>query len=767
MADKIKTGTPEFSTPSKVFDVCERMQTVENKRSGDRGKINTLFNGQRPYSDDEAVENNIQINVNWGAGKRIMIDANRQLNNALLHSGTMFSCSLEDGNVSKRDQWSISFMKNIHKPLQRGQSGKAHYNLIKSRNATIAMHGIGALLWPNDWNWMARFVPLEDLLIPTDTYCDFSNIRYFAVNLYLSPGEFADMTHGTAVDAGWNMDKVNAILDFMRDQFNASTPSTWRSQPEAMMEIFKQNQWYYYSDALPKIRLRAFYCQSIEKPHKWYRHVVLREAVGDVGVDKFIYDGTKHVFADHISQIINVQYGDSSLVAPFNYHSVRGLGVDLYAPFETLNRLQCEFVQHVFEQLKMYFRIQDPSDRDRLKQVMLSQYGFIPEGLQFVKREERHQVDGGLVESAMGQMRQVMQESSSSFIQDTDNGTQKEMTAFEAQARVSQANVMVSGMLMMLYLQENFYYEELVRRFCKKDSADEEVQAFQKACIRDGIPKELLDASKWRITPERVLGGGDQTLAQAQANWLFERRAAYEPASQQKILRMVTTTMLNDPAKALNLVPDAPPQATDGTFAAENVFATLMQGVQCALRQGVDQIGYIEALLKMMATVVQRIQNTDNMGTIDEIIGLQNVAQNVGQHIMVLAGDESEKQRVRQYSDVLGQLMNEVKGFASRLMQSQESQQSQGDPAAQAKIQSTIMLAQTKSQIAESNAAMKQRHKDIQFQMDQARDNMRLAADIKRENIEHQTKIFNSTMGEVGNMLRGLKSAPGTNSLTE
>src|ERR1035437_1947781 len=425
MPDK-KDSKSEFSIPQKVFDVCKTMQDIETLRGSDRSKINSLFNGQRPYSKEDEAKYQIQINVNWGEGKRIMLDANRQLDNALLHPGILFNCQLEEGKVDKRDEWSTIFTNLIHKPLQRGKSGKRHRFLVSARNKTVCMHGVGAILWPNDYRWMGRFVPLEDLLIPTDTYCDFSNMRYFAVNLYLSPGEFADMTIGDSVDKGWDEKTAKAILDEQKNLYTESTSSTWRDQPEAMKQIHDQNRGYYYSDKVPTIKLRRFYYQEVSEPNEWYQLVVLRESMGKVKTDKFLYENKDSVFATDIDQIVNVQYGDRNLIAPAKYHSARGLGPTLFAPYELLNRLRCEKAQAAFEHMKMYFYSQDPADMDKAKKMILEGYGFVPEGLRIVPRTERHQIDSAFISQVESELKGVMQENSASYVKDNNNGAEKE-----------------------------------------------------------------------------------------------------------------------------------------------------------------------------------------------------------------------------------------------------------------------------------------------------------------------------------------------------
>lgn len=744
----LKPTNPEspFGTAAKVFDVCKAMQDIEDRRALDRAKINVLFNGGKPYTPEEEKKYQIQINVNWGLGPKIMQDANRQLNNALVHQGRLFNCTLEAGRPDKRDKYSAIVTEELHKPLQRGMSGLRHSFLLRQRNATVALHGIGALLWPNDFRWLSRFVALEDLLISTDTYSDFTNLRYFGVNLYPTPGEFVDMTKGELSDPGWNQEMVNALLDAAITQTQDSMPSTWRDQPEAMLEVFKQNKGYYYSDAVPKLRLRAFYYQE-PKSQKWYRCIIAREGMDRIDLDKFVYQSDA-VFADEVTQILNVQYGDSSLVAPFKYHSVRGLGVPLFAPVETLNRMNCEFIQHVFEQLKMYFRANNPADRDRLKQVVLAAYGFIPEGLSIVPRDQRHQIDANLVESALGQMRQFAQENSSSYVQDVEKSTGGPITAREATIRINQANQMVGGMLQTVYFQENFYYQEIFRRFCGSNSNDPAVKKFQDSVVRRGVPKELLKSEYWNVLTERVLGSGDASIAQLQSQWLMEQRPKFNPDAQTIILRLATSTMLNDPAKAELLVPEEPVVATSGTYAAENVFATLMQGIECKPRKGIDEIGYVEALLEMMEAVIVKIQGTDNVGTIDDIIGLQNVARDIGTHLMTMQANEEEKSRVKDYSDMLGQMMNEVKGFAQRYMEQKqkEAEEAQRDPEGEAKAQSTIMLAQAKIQLDQQKAASDQRIKQLAFQLDEARKKMDAVSSLQIDQLKAQQEIFNERM---------------------
>lgn len=372
----------------------------------------------------------------------------------------------------------------------------------------------------------------------------------------------------------------------------------------------------------------------------------------------------------------------------------------------------------------------------------------------------------------MSQMDSILAQSSSSYVSSSDRGGEKQMTAKEAMIKLNQATALVSAMLQTMYLQEGFYYDELKRRFCDGTSIDPQVKEFQAACIKEGIPEKLVkNAKAWKTTPERVLGGGDKTVAQQQSLWLLSVKSMFGPEAQQTILRLVTSSMLDDPAKAMMLVPAVPPQSSAGSRAAEGLFGTMMQGIQTAPVTGVDMLGFTGQLLKMMGQVVQRIQGTDGMGSMTEVVGLATVGQAIAQAIQQLVADPQQKQVAKQFGDALGKLMNEVKAFGQRLTEKQKagslkellslsfkdlnpdtknavlqllglppSQMSpeQADPkAAKAAQQMQLKGQQHQQNMQQSQQA---------FDMEQARLNAQVEADIRRKQIETQHDIMHQSI---------------------
>lgn len=733
-------------TPEQVFKITESMQLVERDRASDRALINNQFNGKPPYTAAECEKFQIKVNCNRLEGKNILVPAINQLNNATIFKERFFTAQSKGGKPEKKQEYSDTFTRNIHEPLKEGEAGYRQMMLMMDRNASVGLHGIGPVMWTNGFRWRARFIPLEDLLIPTDTKCDLSNLMFFAVNLYLTAGEFFDMACADKVQKGWKSEMVNKIIkDIIKpDQQQNQNWGTIQDQPEKMVEWLKQNRCMWDYDAATTVKLRVFFYKHHDDK-KWYRCIVLREGTPSVPAEKqtdFIYDGTEP-FADTVSQIIHIQYGDNSICAPRKLHSVRGLGVDLYGQVEVNNRVYCEFQQHVLLDLKTFLRIENPVDRDRPKLLELSQYSVVEQGVGFVPKEERYSIDPRLAEMALSQNKQLMGESSKSYVKDTESESSQPRTATEFTGLANQATEAISNMLQAIYAQEEFYWREEVRRFCDPHSADDEVKAFQKKCTKDGIPKELMRAENWTIKIERVLGGGDQVIATQEASALLGQSQRYDPNSQRIILRKWTTTVTRDPKMGELLVPDKD-DATSGQIQAENIFATLFSGIPLEPRQAVERTDYIESLLGMLQSKVSQIEQTSNVGTMDQIIGLKTVAMHIEQNIQILEADPEKKQLVKEYGDLLGRSMNLVKAFEQRLLEQQqkEMEASQIDPEAQAKIQMQAEASQQKMQLNAMSKEQQMRQKQAAFELRMQQDIERHRFDMEKAMQEAQNEVL-------------------------
>jgi hypothetical protein len=743
-----ETIADAFST---VPDVLNIVTTIENSmlpRSGDRALMNVQFDGGRPYTAQEEQEFQIQVNANFLEGYKIAQSGILQMNTALLDKERFATFRCLKGDPNKRSQYTEDLTNNIHKALKEGRSGNKFSKRLDNRNTSLVGHGVGPFWWSNSYEWMPKMVGLDDLLIPTDTPLEMDEeLGHFGINSWLSAWQLYKMTQAEKRDPGWDKAMGMNILKGMLRSNTTFTPNYF-DKPEKMESLWKQRSTYLNSDAIPKLKITTFYHQDGETG-KWYRKVIVRENQSlpkeTIDPDKFLYTSDKP-FADSIDQIIQIQFGDGSVVAPKKYRSVRGLFVLLYSVIELMNKLRCQSAQHVFSNLVPLMRVQNPTDRDRPRMVSLQPYAVVEDGVSFIPNNERHQIDPRLVTEQMSEFRQLMSENSSSYVQDIDTGSSQPQTLGEAQIKLQAANRIVASMLSGAYRQEGFLYEEILRRFMKPVSGDPEVVRFQEDCKADGIPMELMEPRCWKVEITKAPGSGDQTLAVQEATALLQLSPQLDPSARRTVQRDYISVITKNPERANALVPPQAVQVTPGRKAAEDVFGTLMNGVEVGLREGIEQQDYVAAMMASIDAVVGQIKQTDNVGTQQQAIGLSTAIADVRKHLQLLEQDPNETQFVAAASKELGSIENEVKGFVQR--QQEAADKAKIDPEAEAAIHTQQIQAAQDMHIAEQKSQQAMQQKQAAFDQKMNQDQQKFSLQMQQQSVELQA-LKASVMAEM------------------
>lgn len=737
-----------FSSSSLVEQVVWDLRLADQPRGINRSLVARLFNGLPPYTEEERKQNRINTNVNWLEGSRLAADARRSYYNAFLKPGTFFSVSLDYGPAFKRRKAGTIITRELRKVMK---GSRRYFEFLRSQFALAVLHGIGPGFWLDRESWCPRCLGVEDVLIPSNTLLTLENLSHFAIYRQYTGMELYQMTHGPKVDPGWNMPLVESALKWVYEQSQAQLSYAELYAPEKIEDRWKQDLGFYATDAVPTVDVWDFYFWSDEGGQEGWRRRMIMDTPSDsevvmskqmpsqnlIGESKsgFLYDpGDKRIYGSKIDEVLHFQFADATATAPFRYHSVRSLGWLLYAVCHLQNRLRCKVNDALFESLMQYFRTSNPADKERITMIDLHDNGVIPEGLAFVKPEERWKIDQALVALGLQQNQQMMTDSAAQYREGRNQTLGgKEKTATEIMAEVNSQNAMVGAMLLQAYEYHRFQGQEICRRFCIKNSKDPDVRRFRVNCLKAGIEEDMLDSSTWNIEPERVLGNGNKTLEIAMADKLMAARNLHDPESQREILYLYDMANSDNPDLAERLVPLEKNRVSDSVHDAQTMFASLMFGVSMKPVKGQNPIEVIETLLGAMAVLFQRQVAGGDPLTKQEIAGLGNVARTVSLYIAMLGQDKGQKERVKQYGDELAKLVKFLQQIAKEAAPPEE-QGGNGapDPKDVAKAQSTMMLAQTKAQAAQQSHAQRTQQREVQFRMQMQQDAERHQADLKK-----------------------------------
>jgi hypothetical protein len=768
----------KFDDVGTAESVVWDLRLADAPRSENRAILNRLFNGEPPQTREEAEQNQNQVNRNFLEGTNLLSQARAQWNNAMLKQANYFGVTLDSGPIYKRQAWSHVITKNINRQLKRSRQ---QMEQIRAEGAQVILHGIAPSTFTDRRNPILKPMPISSWLTPSETDLDLSNLEYQAFFHEWTPYQLYQLTHGPKRDPGWNMEAVEEAWKYARDQIQKEpSSSNYQFMPERIAELAKQDVGYWGSDAVPTIDVWDVYFREAKDGDGWYRRIFLDWGVGSETLTKnaampqsrnttkngeyggFLYTSGKRKYANSLGEIVQCQFGDCSAVAPFKLHSVRSLGWLLWGVADIMNQLHCRFTENILMQFLWWFRVSGQGDFNRVKKAMFENMGVIPAGISMIPAAERYKPDFNMVEFAFAQNKKIMGENAASFTNDMGQLGNEE-TATGTMAKVHSVNALVGGMLTLAYEYSKFKYQEQCRRFCIKNSPYKMVRDFRLACIKDGVPPEMLDAEKWEVEPDRALGEGNKILEMAIVQFLQGIRKNLGPDAQRKVDYLSIVSATDQPKLAEDLAPiEGQKRLSPSTHDAQLASDRILRGLQFQASPEMVPEDYVIVWLGDMGTIIQQIQQSGGVGDMDKIQGIANLAQHVQQFLGIMGSNEEDKPKVKQYGDILGKMMNHVKAMAQRLQEQQASNGANGaapDPKDMIKLQIEQAKGQAKLQNTRESHALRTAQHQAQFELEQQRKDRELAADIRRKNAESHQELVGDTIKTVAELHRNrLKS---------
>lgn len=745
-----------FKDANQVWNVVDAIRQAGVIRSRNRARINSVFNGDPPYTPEEARNNNIDTNVNFLEGTRIIHQSRQQFTNAFMQPANYFTVSLDFGPTFKRDTWGRIITKRLNRTLKRSMK---YGSTLENQFASSVLHGVGPATWTRKTDWCPRARGIDDMMVPTNTLQSLENLDHFAVRISFTASELVRIIATPKHDPGWNAEMIKRIIPILlRRQTtanNAQDQYDWTNY-EKLVEDWKQSSTYWGSDAIPVVWCFDFYYLDTnvnDGEPKWRRKIIVdRQTTGFSDIEQeyrseFLYDGKQKEYGQSLEQLMHTQFADGAVVPPFKWHSIRSLGFLLYAVCHLQNRIRCKFTDATFESMLWYFRNVAEGDEERLGMITLKHLGIIPQGVDFVKGGERHTIDPNLVQGYISGMRELMAESAASYVQDVEQRGNTPPSATQIIAQVNNANALIGTMLTRAYTLQTPGYREVARRFAKLEIDD--CKRFREDCMKQGVPGWVFDRFEgWNIEPERVLGNGNKMMKIAQADRLMGIRSTLPPATQPIVTRMFIEATTDDPAMADKLQPVGEEAPTPSSQLAALAWGTLIDSKPVPMAPTVNPIEFSVALLALLEMDLQQIQKSGQLPDARRVLGLSNVHDTIETMAMQVAQDAGNKEIADEIIAELEQAAEIIKQFAQGIQEQQAaaSESSQLDPETQAKIQAILIQATTKAKIAEANAQMKRQQKEMAFVQDQARKDAMLESEIATEDIRTKAEIARSAL---------------------
>lgn len=761
-----------MNNAAQVRDVVTRAIRYDmNERDRKRALLKGLVDGNPPYKRSllVAAGRGDECNVNWRIAKYFLSIAQGMLYDVFSQAETYADVVL-DGykleeefgkNLAMRSfskdmipEWSAGVTEEFDR-LQRRDSEFDFNNQISQGQSV--MYGTGPMIFEDTLDWRPWAIESRTLFVPEFARSDLAKWEWAATVLEYTPdrlyGHIMDPDHA----ANWNVAETRKSIMHA----HPLTRTGVMYQNWSWHQDLLKNGTFYYADQSKMIRCAHFYFREFPKDGEDEGRIT--ETIidldglsqNDSGSIEFLYFA--HREYANWREIIHPMFWAHDING--YYHSVNGLGLEMYSALEYENRLLCRIADDAFAP-KLFFKPTTASERERMSIAQVGRYGILPAALEMVQQHVQPFLQDGIAMS-----REIQNLVSSNLSQFRSQALQKQQgnpaTATQINYEASEQAKMGATQLSRIYEQYDWLYAEKYRRAINPKLTSSvrggaEAVEFVKRCKRRGIPKEALQCID-SVKANRAVGQGSAFLRQQALEFLLGLMQTLPEAGRTNLIRDVVAARTGQ-SKVDRYAPRGPNQ--DPGIAAQESDAMLQVS---AMKQGIPPVPvptqnpmiYASTFLQAAQGAVQSIQQGADP---HEGLAFLHVAiPAIAQHIQRMAGDKTREGAVKQMSEQL----NEISSFADQAgaqLQKQQQEQAQmqqqmaqiqsgQDPETQlglAKIQSSHAI---KQQNANVTAQLKFQKQQSDFALAARRQQGDLALQAQKQQVENAIKDATTAHG--------------------
>lgn len=564
-ANQIAMSIPSVVSPDNKEIVKRRMTTAQQLAdcyqalfnedlvsSRKRAKVDAALGGEAPY--DVAKEKKLgtlgRSNINFGILRQNVKEAQMPFFRLLESLDTLCTMPLKSDFVDEetRQNWEPAIAEEFSKVIKNWPSFHPRWGQL---SLLYVLDGIGFSLFSDgiDWRWQVK--GLQHLKFPRDAEADVNYLDVIAVESKMRPDELlkkiqAEDKLPDEAKRYWNK---AAVLDAVKQTAGSSSINT--NNPEELVETWKNND---ISLSMSGVTVKVI-------------HGYIRETDGTISHYVSRYDGQGEFlyscegkFTD-ISQLMTAFIGDVGTNGDF--HSIRGLGYDLFTPTTGQNRVLNKFLDATLTAATPHLSTENEDANVEQSIVPMGPYNLMAKGTAF---QETNLPDFSqtLIPalSTLNQLTGSRAAASSPVSSNDTSRTQK--TKFQVQTETEQKGALQSSSFVNFMVAWQRHLQCVARRMCRSDYQEtdpggKEAWEFRNRLVRRGVPLEVLNHIDFiSIEANSGLGKGSSNERRTIVDALSERLGPSLDQKGQQLLHRWTASAYAGPQIAKLLVPDQP-----------------------------------------------------------------------------------------------------------------------------------------------------------------------------------------------------------------
>lgn len=744
LGDLDKNGQPvnkRVGTAAKAQEIGNRFIRDDVTRSKRRLMVQGKFNGNAPKTVGQmlAAKRGGDSNLNWKQHKGYIINAWTPFFDLVCEVPVCIDGDLNIGDPAQDADLIRGIAEEFH-DMVFGWDGFDDMNQLC--DLQMLLHGVGSMVWEDEWTWYPRPVLSNNFYIPDETKASLENCEEFMVTRNWKAGELYRKIRDTegGPTMGWFPDVVKSTIMGSGD---ASAIQAYGKIWDRWEQAFKNGDLYISQTQTKDIPLATLFVQEMDGS---ISQMIFQYTEGGSGGGKnasvqfLYYAQSKYESWEQVLCLFPYDIG-----ADGTYHSIKGLGTDIFPYCELMDKLNNAIADTVVVGVKPMWQPTTGGDIEKFQMAKWGGGNLVPNGF-------------GLLDMKIGQNLQASMEVSREFAgylsQNTGAYSQQDVapptadeTARAATIRATERAKLNKGSANRYMRSKTRQYAEMFRRASNPDlrkhhPGSARALKFQRnckmLCAKMGVPWTVtFDNANKEFSPtgepgtftvlqmvenvraNQSLGLGSAAMRIDIVTQLMANIDRFDEIGQNEIKRMFVATMTSF-HQVDAIVPSLANQrdnVNDQSQAADedNGYMTLGPDAEAFVTPGQNHVIHLSVHMPSMQKDVQDCQS----GAVQPqecFQRLEGKAPHAQQHLAILKQNPTRQKEYQQFS----QAFQEIASFQDHLQQMLAEQQQNQPPAPgqpdpkMTKVQGDLQLKQQKEQ---ANAAMKQEQQHFNQQL--------------------------------------------------
>lgn len=774
LLDINKDGKPypkRIDTPQQAQEICNRLIRDDIIRAQRRLAVQGQYNGNAPKSVGamKAAGRQGDSNLNWKHSRAQVINAWTPFFDIVCEVPVCIDGDLELFDPATDADLMRGFAEYFHQ-MVFGWDDFDEMNQL--RDLQMLLHGVGSLVWPDEWTWFPEPILAINYYVPDETLCSLRNAEEFMITKNFTAGELYKAIENPerASKAGWD---VEAVRGTIMNSASAAAIQAYGKIWDRWEQAFKNGDLYISQTQTKQIPLAKIFVQEMDGK---ISEMLIEQSPGGTSADTaaFLYFGhRKYDDWEQVAVLFPYDIG-----ADATYHSIKGMGTDIFPYCELLNKVYNNLADLIVMGAKPMFQPTTGGDLEKWAMVKWGAGNLIPQGFTKVDLDVGRNMQPALEISR--EFTSSLNYATGSYAQQDISAPTVEETAKAASIRAAERAKLTKGAFNRFMRSIDKQYREMFRRASNPNLREYHPHSrgpllFQAKCKRlcqkMGVPWEIQISGEdaifsptgkpgtftalqmvMNVRATRALGLGSPAMRMEIAGQLIQNIALFDEIGQNEIKRFYVAAMTgyHTVDAIVPSLSNSRDRVNDESVAAneDNGFAMLGPDAEAFVVPGQNHVVHLSIHIPSMQKDMQLCQQ-GQQDPRECAKRLEGKGPHAKQHLDALQGNPTKQKEFQQFQAQWAEVAN----FQSHLEQmiqeqndqaAQQPQPDQPDPE-MAKVQGQLALKEQaqnhRFQLKAQDQQFNQNLKLSQAEFDKVIKDREAASGIHRDNVKTQASL--------------------------